>query len=241
MSIRNTLRLLLNSPLTRHRKLTTLAGYVRWQVGSRLVPGPVAVPFAGRGRLLARPGQHSATGNHYLGLQEFEDMAFVLHALRPGDHLVDGGANIGAYTVLAGLNGARVTAFEPLPDTFQALQDNVRLNGLEALVDARNEGLGAAAGALRFTQGLDCVNHVAREGDTAVIERPVVRLDDAVADRDVTLFKLDVEGFETPVIEGAAAMLRRTQAVLIELNGAGRQYGYDDDGIHAALLAAGLA
>lgn len=42
-----------------------------------------------------------ATGNWYCGLQEYEDMSFVLHALRPGDLFVDVGANIGSYSILA--------------------------------------------------------------------------------------------------------------------------------------------
>lgn len=43
-----------------------------------------------------------ATGNIYVGLHEFEDMAFLLHVLRRTDLFVDVGANIGSYTILAG-------------------------------------------------------------------------------------------------------------------------------------------
>ena len=47
-------------------------------------------------------GMTGATGNVYCGLHEFEDMALVLHALRPRDLFVDVGANVGSYTVLGG-------------------------------------------------------------------------------------------------------------------------------------------
>ena len=71
---------------------------------------------------------------HYITprLCEFEEMAFVMHFLRPGELFVDVGANVGAFTVLAaGVAGAAVRAFEPNPGTFEMLERNVRLNGLQ--------------------------------------------------------------------------------------------------------------
>jgi hypothetical protein len=63
---------------------------------------PVAMPYVNETRLLVKPGMAGATGNVYAGLHEYEDMAFVLHALRPSSRFVDVGANVGTYTVLAG-------------------------------------------------------------------------------------------------------------------------------------------
>lgn len=89
MGILNTLSFLLGHPLSQGRKLQTLRRYLVWQIGARLVPGPVACEFANGARLLVRPGMTGATGNVYVGLHEFEDMAFVLHFLRAGDLLED--------------------------------------------------------------------------------------------------------------------------------------------------------
>ncbi len=61
-----------------------LRRFAAWQIGARLVPGPVVCPFANGSWLLARPGMTGATGNVYVGLHEFADMAFVLHVLRGG-------------------------------------------------------------------------------------------------------------------------------------------------------------
>src|SRR5690349_8415761 len=130
MGLTHTLRSLINHPLNRRRKLAALGGFVRWQLGSRLLPGKAAVPFVDDYRLLVAPGMTGATGNVYCGLLEFEDMAFVLHVLREGDVFMDVGANVGAYTVLAAATGARVVAFEPIPAAFAHLTDNVRVNGI---------------------------------------------------------------------------------------------------------------
>jgi len=62
------LRTFRRHPLTRGRFWRTVCRYVRWQVGSRLVPGPVLVPWVGPARLVIEPGMWGATLNHYCGL-----------------------------------------------------------------------------------------------------------------------------------------------------------------------------
>ena len=110
MSILNSLASITRHPLTRNARLATLVRWLRWQVGSRLLPGPVVVPFVNNTSLIVRPGMTGATGNVYCGLHEFEDMALVLHALRSRDLFVDIGANVGSYTVLGGGQPARVAS-----------------------------------------------------------------------------------------------------------------------------------
>ncbi len=105
MSLLHTLKFLLNHPLNHVQPMRALWRYLSWQVGSRLVPGPVLVPFIEDIALLAEPGMTGATGNIYCGLHEFEDMAFVLHAIQPGDLFVDVGANVGTYGLLACAGG----------------------------------------------------------------------------------------------------------------------------------------
>ena len=89
MGVLNTYKFIANHPLTKDHKLSTMLRWLKWQVGSRLVPGSVAIPFVNETHLLAKPGMTGATGNIYCGLHEFEDMGFVLHFLRPGDLFVD--------------------------------------------------------------------------------------------------------------------------------------------------------
>ena len=102
-----------------------------------------------------------ATGNIYVGLQEFEDMAFTAHFLRETDLFVDIGANIGSYTIIAGsFSGCRVISIEPIPSTFEYLVNNLKLNGLEELVEAVNLGVGSKADKLVFSIEQDTVNHV---------------------------------------------------------------------------------
>jgi len=183
-----------------------------------------------------------ATGNYYCGLHEFEDMAFVLHALHTRDLFVDVGANVGSYTILAaGACGTSVIAIEPIPSTFAHLQDNVRLNGLSTLVTALNLGVGATAGKLSFSDQLDTMNHVLTvdEGNSiSGVWIPVETIDTLLDERSPTIVKIDVEGYEASVLQGATRTLdsENLLAVLVELNGSGVRYGIDDRSVHAQLL-----
>lgn len=241
-SLASSARFLLNHPLTREHRAEALARVLRWQLTSRLHPAGVEVPFVNHTRLLARRGMTGATGNIYVGLAELEEMAFVGHALREGDLFVDVGANIGSFSVLAsGACGARSVCFEPVPSTFAHLLDNLRLNDLLGLVEAHNKGVGAQDGTLRFSNDSDTINHVLRDASEG-IEVPVCTLDGVLAGRAPTVLKVDTEGFESFVIDGAERVLREPSllAVELELGGAGALYGRNEDSLRERLLSAGF-
>jgi FkbM family methyltransferase len=221
--------------------------FVGWQLRSRVFSRPLVADFVNDSKLLIRRGMTGATGNLYCGLHEFEDMSFVLHLLREDDLFCDIGANVGSYTVISSAGiGARTLAFEPVPSTYSSLLDNIEVNGIQELVKSFNMGLGNESGTLDFTTGLDCVNHVATgeqvdDGqETTTVD--VARLDDVVGDEPPCLIKIDVEGFEANVLTGAQATLSNDKvlAVVMELNGSGARYGFDDDALHATMLAHGF-
>ena len=246
MGILTTLRFVTDHPLNTGRRFNALGRFARWQIGSRLLPGSaVAVPFVNHSRLLIAPGMTGATGNIYTGLHEFEDMGFLLHVLRKEDLFVDVGANVGSYTVLAGAAiGAHCLSVEPLPATYDHLLDNIHLNRIQDRVTAHNIGIGREQGTLRFSSGEDTMNHVLAEGETGVpaTEVSVRPLDAVVGGAEPAVLKIDVEGFETEVILGGAATLARPSllAVIMELNGSGKRYGYDETAIHQAMLDHGF-
>jgi FkbM family methyltransferase len=205
----------------------------------------VAMPFVDGSRLLVRTGMHGATANLYVGLIEFEDMAFALHLLRKGDAFIDVGANVGVYSLLAAGRGAQVLALEPVPDTYEQLLDNLYLNRLHMRVDARNTGVGSARGELQFSTQSGSTNHALAQGESAdhSVSVAVDALDEIAAGMNPTMIKIDVEGFEAEVIRGATHLLSQPslQAVLIELNGLGARYGFRDADIHTRLLAFGFS
>lgn len=244
MSVYRTFRKLTAAPINRDQKIAALWRYAKWQLGSRLVPGKVLVDWIDGVRFVAGPSERGLTGNVYNGLHEFQDMAYVLHALDQNDWFADIGANAGSYSLLAGgVAGARGYSFEPVPATYRKLALNLAVNDLLERVTPLNQGLGAERGSLRFTSELDCTNHVLAkdEVDVHAIEVPVASLDESI-EQIPSLIKIDVEGYETMVLRGASKTLAdpRLNSILIELNGAGDRYGFSEDAIAESLQALGF-
>ncbi|MBX3435509.1 MAG: FkbM family methyltransferase [Pirellulales bacterium] len=224
MSLLRTWKFITHHPLGRSHRRASLSRWVRWQVGSRLLQCPVEYPFVNNSRLVVERSMQGATGNVYVGLHEFVEMSFVLHLLRPGDLLLDLGANVGVYTVLASaVCGARSLACEPAPTTYQRLVRNIRANAVEALADARQVAVGSEETVLRFTIDRDATNQVAPPNYAGqcvdVAATTVDRLLESVAPpAGETMWKVDLEGYEPAMLAGARETLASAPpaAILIE-------------------------
>lgn len=234
MQIINILKTILSHPLNKKNKIATIFRFLKWQIGSRLVVGDVAYKWIANTRIMARPGETGVTGNIYCGLHEFPDMSFLLHVLTENDLFVDIGANVGSYTVLsAGVIGAQSYCFEPVPQTYERLVSNIKLNNLESKVTPFNLALGESKGEILFSSDLNCMNHVITDVDTLnTITVSVSTLDQELKDIPF-LIKIDVEGYEMAALEGAKNILgnKNLCAVIMELNGSGTRYGYDESDI----------
>jgi FkbM family methyltransferase len=136
--------------------------------------------------------------------------------LRPGDVVIDRGANIGLFTVLAAAqvgNRGKVVACEPSPATMELLRANVDDNGLD-WVQLREVALAEAHGRLQmqvFEPGAGDSSFA--PADTAAgteVEVEVTTLDAIAASiaGEVGLVKLDVEGAELRALRGAAGLLQ---------------------------------
>jgi len=163
-------------------------------------------------------------------------IGFMLRYLDPGDTMIDVGANIGIYSVLAaailGPRG-RLEAFEPSPTLRPCLEGNLRRNGLtNARVHAK------LAGGRRMLDPF--VDGIGRSGRRRVPGRrewvrtknllhiPSVQIDEVVVGRRCSLLRIDVAGYEMRVLQGAEELLRRPNppAVLIAMDSALRDFGH---------------
>lgn len=238
-------RYLMAHPLNRRSRFRGLLPIARWKIVTRLAPGcQFVMPFVNEAKLAITPGRWGSEANALCGLHEFSDMGFLLHLLRPADLFCDVGANIGAYTVLASAGiGAKSIAFEPIAASYAELSKNIHLNHAAERVDARRVAVGKAPGQLTMTSQKDTMNHVVTGVATGPSETlEVDALDRALAGRVPTLLKVDVEGWEHEVLQGAANTLRMAEllAVIIELNQSGHRYGFNDADIHRTLLDHGF-
>jgi len=234
----------LSHPLIKRHPIRSLSMFLWWQLQSRLRPSKFFVKdFIPPLKLYARKGLVGATGNIYSGLHEFSEMAFLLHLLRPDDVFFDIGANVGSYTLLAsGLCGAKSVTVEPVPSTFDILSQNIALNQLHDKVTLKNVAAGADEGNILFSTYEDSMNHVIAANESAgpgSAYVPVIIADSLAAGGAPILVKIDVEGFETEVLKGMSQLLNNdmVKAIIIELNGSGSRYDYDERDIHQLLIS----
>ncbi len=142
--------------------------------------------------------------------------------LRPGHTFVDIGANIGMHTLAAAAAmqaRGRIIAFEPHPMTHDLLRKSLMLNGFAGMTDTHQVAASNRSGRLPLHLGATCGHHSLYPFEDAdqtatTIDVPLARIDDMIdAGILVDLIKIDVEGAELDVIEGAAATIGRNADV----------------------------
>ncbi len=148
---------------------------------------------------------------------------FVYDFLKPGDTLIDVGANIGCVTAAGSLavgTSGRVFSIEPHPQTFRHLQKTVAINHFNN-VTCLNIALGAETATVNFTdeRRKDDNNCVAMNAESG-IKVPCRTLTSQVNKHSISriaVMKIDVEGFEMHVLRGAEAILHKVDSIYIEV------------------------
>lgn len=152
----------------------------------------------------------------WLGHYEIEKQAAVRRLVRPGMKVLDVGANAGFYTLafsrLVGPTG-HVWAFEPLPENIGNLRRHIELNGLHN-VTVVEAAVSEKSGNAQFMPAPS--NSMGRLSPHGGITVRSVTLDEACGDSIVPdLVKLDVEGAEGAVLEGARQTLARHRPTIL--------------------------
>ena len=163
-----------------------------------------------------------------------------------GGLLVDVGANAGYFSLLwaAQRPDNRVIAFEPSPRNVALLTENVARNGLADRVDVRPLAAGTARGTLTFHLGPDAQTGWGSFSSYVggqTLEVPVVRLDEVI-DEPVRLLKVDAEGADPWVLEGAEGLFRQRAVAEVHfehLKSRARVLGIADDAAPAFLRGVG--
>jgi FkbM family methyltransferase len=159
-------------------------------------------------------------GRRLFGYGFCEPAARVMRSLlKPGDVVIDGGANIGLFTLIAAASvgrEGRVIACEPSSSTMRLLRGNVDRNGFD-WVELREIALASAPGQLRmrvFTPGSGFSSFAPADTTGGVeVEVEVATLDEVASDvlERLRLVKLDVEGAELRALRGASEVLGRAR------------------------------
>lgn len=175
----------------------------------RKVKGPLDIEAKGV-RMRVRP-EDNFCENRLLFMPQFydvEELEFLRRMLPRDGRFADVGANVGIYSLFVGkhcMPEGRVVSAEPDPETFGRLRENVILNGLEGIVDARQVGIGGEDGVLHLKRegGNRGQNELRAEAEAGTVEVPVLRLAELLKSAGferLDALKIDIEGMEEAVL-----------------------------------------
>jgi FkbM family methyltransferase len=156
------------------------------------------------------------------GTYERHTRTLFREAVEPGMRVLDLGANIGYYSLLAadaiGATGA-VYAFEPDPSNCRFLRHNLALNGLAGRARISPQAVADYSGTMRFVAdpGNSLLSSsVLASADGDAIEVECTTVDDALpVDESIDVVKLDVEGAELAALAGMQRTLARSQRLVM--------------------------
>ncbi len=228
-----------HAPGNRGKRVIVLLRSVMWLVNKKTLRRPWTLPVYDDMRLRCYPD--SIIALHVVQRGEFHDWdtaKFITEFLREGETFADVGANIGLYTLPAAAKKARVLAVEPSAKNRGRLEENLALNGLSS-VKIEACALGEKEGEMAFCDD-DALAHVELAGDGPKV--PVRRLDAILPEGEISLLKVDVEGFELAVFQGAEKAMRagRLPVILFEMNHSYERYGVTEAQIFGFLRERGF-
>jgi FkbM family methyltransferase len=145
-------------------------------------------------------------------IEIFGEDCYGVSSLPVRPRIIDGGANLGAFTLFALWKraGALISAVEPSPDNLRYLKQNTR-HVSEANLRVIQAAIWDRTGTVGLSEAASDAHHVV-EGVQGV---PCLTLASLI-DGPVDLLKLDIEGAECRALMGAGSQLRQVQRVVME-------------------------
>lgn len=133
---------------------------------------------------------------------------------------VDVGASTGWYTVPVAMRGKQVVAFEPLPNSRRRLVENIALNNVTDMVAVIAAAVSDVSGTSEFgfnprlplTSGASLIKDVG--GNTASMVVNTITVDEVI-DASVSVLKVDVEGAECLVLDGAQNTIMSSRPFMV--------------------------
>jgi FkbM family methyltransferase len=239
MNLKEFIRLLFQ--LARYKTVAQREQFLLISVFEKLLKLPVVYTDQHDLRYVLYPGQNAKVYFQNRGNYEVAETRFCANLIQPGMVIFDVGANIGVYTLLfaklAGLTGS-VHIFEPDIKNYRRLCANIYLNGFEDIVKANRQAVFSKTQMVKLNTFPDSVNAWHSLGNlelpdpwnagstiipTSVQEIQAVSLDDYCHNNNINridFLKVDVEGAELDVLQGAADLFRagKIKHVMFEIS-----------------------
>ncbi len=190
-------------------------------------------------RLKIEPRQrHMGSAGIFLQREYYEPLLEYGHQLmKPGDVVIDGGANQGTFTCAFGAKvgpQGRVIAFEPFDWLCDVIQTNVTINGFDRSCIVKNFAVSDEVGEAVIDNSLGPISaSITRDfsAEAATTDKQTIRtttIDAVMAEEGLErldFVKLDVEGAELKALQGAKGSIERHKPVICVEAGETDEFG----------------
>jgi FkbM family methyltransferase len=218
-------QLLLNFLLYCYHNITK-SNRLRKSIKKVIGSSKIVIPFNG---FKINVGTNSAIESNLIfdSYNEFNILKLIKKFSADGYNFIDIGANIGVHSLTAASanDTIEIFSFEPESNNFKHFIDNISLNSYQNIRPFKM-GLGNSkvVSVLNINEGWNKGRHSLKvdfQGSTKKLKIPITTLDSFidVIDTHQIIFKIDVEGFEKEVLQGAKSILQKAEKsmLIIEL------------------------
>ena len=213
---------------------------------------PLTRKIAGGGKILCDLRDHVESRIYFFGAYEPIEAYLFCQLIRPDMHIVDAGANIGFYSLLASSRlstRGKVFSFEPIPSNIEKLKLNIQRSH-KPKIKVIEKGLWNKKEVIKFSLAQEFIGNEGSysasrtKGAKHSFNCPVEPLDAFIDSEEipkVDLIKMDIEGAELFALKGAKNLIQnQLPSILIEINqDACKKFNYNTEKIDKFLLPLG--
>ena len=215
------------------KPLIGLVKYIYINLIIRFYNKPIKIKWLNNLRYYLTLGDSGIIGNYYFFIDDYEESIFLIHYLTDKDLFIDVGSNHGHYTMISsGICNSKSISIEPVKKTFDRLKINIELNKLRN-VRLHNIGISDSEGELLISNNMGSMNRIINKDLDDKCELVQVSTLDKLlmSENDISLIKIDVEGYEKQVLLGGNKTLKnpKLNVIIIELNDSNIKYNYEEN------------
>ena len=225
--------------------LIGLIKYIYINLKIRFYNKPIKIKWLNNLRYYLSLGDSGIIGNYYFFINDYQESIFLIHYLTDKDLFIDVGSNHGHYTMISsGICDSKSISIEPVKKTFDRLKINIELNKLKN-VRLHNIGISDSESELFISNNMGAMNRIINkvlDDNCELIQ--VSTLDKLLTlEKNISVIKIDVEGYEKQVILGGKETLKNPSLniIIIELNDSNLQYDYNENEIISILKENGVS
>jgi FkbM family methyltransferase len=194
-------------PLNSGRRLGFTARYLRWYCLDKPAGRSATITLANGMRSKVYADSDSGVSNLFTRNVDFHETAFIRNLLTPGDFVVDAGCNVGNRTLALADIIAGALMLDANPACIERVQENFGLNQIDmGRYTLVTKAVSDTPGVATFSDlgSASCQNQIVVDGELAALGHPPVRY-----------IKVDCEGFDLQVLQGASKTLRSGTVVVV--------------------------